>query len=185
MKRFLALVSLALLTLFLFNCSSEMEYETLVKKGLNSGVKQDSLFLGYHFGMDIDEFHSSSWELNKQGIITGDTKVKYKLKTLNNDAVMTFYPTFYENVIVRMPVEISYEGWAPWNEQLAPKELIKDLVNYYEDIYDAEFTYLYIPQIDDHAYVNINGNREIRLYQKPPSTVMVDFIDLSVYQIQS
>lgn len=185
MTRFLALILLTLLTLFLYNCSSEVDYGTLVKQGLNSGVKQDSLFLGYHFGMNIEEFHSSSWELNKQGIITGDTKVQYELKNLKSDALMTFYPTFYESVIIRMPVEINYKGWAPWNEQYAPGELIKDLINYYEEIYDAEFTYLYIPQIDEYAYININGNREIRLYQNSPSTVMVEFIDLSVYKIQS
>lgn len=185
MIKYSTLLSVILLSFFLFNCSSEINYETMVKNELNTGIKQDSLFLGYHFGMNIEEFHSSSWELNKQGIITGGVKVSYDLKGLKSDATMSFYPTFHENVIVRMPVEIGYQGWAPWNEQYQPNELIKDLITYYENKYDAEFTYLYVPHINKYAYVDINGNREIRLYQNSHSTVMVDFIDLSVYNNQS
>lgn len=80
--------------LFVNNCSSETDYESMVRKGLESGIEQDSLFLGYYLGMSRDDFFSSSWEMNKQGIITGYTKIVYELQDLFYPANMEFYPLF-------------------------------------------------------------------------------------------
>lgn len=180
------LMILLLCSFSMWSCSSEISYEQMVKNGLGSGVKQDSLFLGYHFGMDVQTFLSSSWELNRQGIITGQTKINYQLQDLDHIANMEFYPTFVGDVIVRMPVTIGYSGWAPWNEHLWPEVLVDDLIEYYGGIYETEFTPIYVPEIDGFAYVSIEGNREIRLYKNSQSTVRADFIDLSVYgKVQS
>jgi len=166
----------------IISCSSEQSYDSLVKEGLSSGIVADSLFLGYHFGMSIEEFHSSSMEMNRRGEITGYTKVVYRLESLPYPAIMEFYPIFLDGVIEEIPVTISYEGWAPWNEHLFSNELIEDIKEYYIEIYDAEFINIFVPELNSEAYVDIQGNREIRIYQDSPSTVMVHFIDLSVNQ---
>lgn len=171
------------LVMFLFtvlSCSTEITYEKMVNDGLNSGIKQDSLFLGYHFGMSIQDFHSTSMEMNRQGLLTGYTKVNYNFDALKSNVNKVFYPTFKDNVIVRIPVTMGYEAWAPWHEQFQPQVLIQDLIEHYEDVYNTQFKKIYIPEIDNFAYVSIEGNREIRLYQNSPTTIMADFIDLSV-----
>lgn len=169
---------LSVLTLLsLVQCSSNTNYETLVKRGLNSGVIQDSLFLGYYFGMTSDDFHSESWDMNQQGIITGYTKIEYRFNDLKNSATMQFYPTFQNGKIVRMPVEIGYDSWAPWNRQYWPEELLNDLMEHYSEVYNARFRRVYIPDLEDFAYVDIQGNREIRMYRFTDSTIFVEFID--------
>lgn len=179
MYRF-ALFLFVLPTLFFVNnCTSKMDYESMVQRGLESGIQQDSLFLGYYLGMSEKDFFSSSWEMNKQGLITGYTKIVYELQDLPYPALMEFYPSFNNDVISRMPISINYQGWAPWNEHLDSNELINELIKYYNDIYDANFTLIYVPEINREALVNIQGNREIRIYPESHSAVIVEFIDNS------
>lgn len=168
---------------FLTSCTSKSDnHDSMVRDGLSSEVAVDSLFLGYHFGMTVREFHSSSLEMNQRGEITGYTKVVYRMESLDYPALMEFYPTFIDGVIARIPATISYEGWAPWNEHLQSNKLVGSLKEYYSEVYDAEFNLIRVPEIDQQAYVNIQANREIRIYVKSHSEVMVDFIDLSVNQ---
>lgn len=167
---------------FIINaCSSQANYERMVQRGLQSGIQNDSLFLGYHFGMSSDDFHSSSWEMNQQGIITGLVKVSYSFDDLNGRATKEFFPTFEQGKIVRMPVSIQYDAWAPWNQQFWPEQLIEDLIDYYGDIYGAAFRSVYIPELEKFVQVSIQGNREIRIYRESESSVMVDFRDLNVF----
>ena len=166
-------------SLLFVNCSSEKTYESMVREGLSSGIEADSLFLGYHFGMTVQDFHSESLEMNRRGEITGFTKIIYRIESLSHPAVMEFYPTFVDGVITRIPVTIGYEGWSPWNEHLNINELVSDLISYYADVYGSQFYMKHIPDIDRQALVSIQGNREIRIYPNSQSTVIVDFIDLS------
>ncbi|TVQ65156.1 MAG: hypothetical protein EA360_10525 [Balneolaceae bacterium] len=151
----------------------------MVQRGLQSGIQQDSLFLGYYFGMSSDEFHSSSWQMNQQGLITGYTKIEYKPDYLKAAATKEFYPEFRDGRIIRMPVTIGYDAWAPWNREFWPDELIKELKEVYRGFYDAEFRRVFVPRIENFAVVSVQGNREIRIYQNSESTVMVEFIDHS------
>lgn len=176
----LSILKISTVLLLIFSgCSSDSSYDSLVKYGLNSGITNDSLFLGYHFGMSSEEFQRISWEMNQQGIISGYTKIIYTFDDLKSKATMEFFPVFKNNEIVRIPVSIAYDGWSPWLEELDPEYLIIDLIDYYRKIYNTEFTDVFVPSINQNAYVGIVGNREIRMYQNSPTTVMVDFIDLS------
>jgi hypothetical protein len=164
---------------FLIGCESKMDYETLVKDQLDSGVQNDSLFLGYHFGMGREEFRDYSWQLNQKGILTGFVDINYQIDFLKSKATMTFYPEFQDDKIVRIPVSIGYDSWAPWNEQFWPEALVEDLQDYFEKEYDTEFIQVYVPEIEQQAFVSIDGNREIRIYKNAEATAMVDFIDLN------
>jgi hypothetical protein len=176
-------VAFLIVTLFLQGCNSEMNYESLVEKELSSGVQNDSLFLGYHFGMEREEFRNESWKMNQQGIMTGFVDIYYEFDDLKSTATMEFYPTFTNDKISRIPVRVSYNSWSPWNEEYWTAELQKDLIEYYSEDYDIEFNEIYVPEIEKTAFVNIEGNREIRIYPVSESQVMVDFIDLNVHNI--
>lgn len=160
-------------------CTEESEYETMVREGLNSEHKHNDLFLGYTLGMSREDFLSMSWEMNQQQIITGGVKIVYMLEDLKSTARMEFFPEFRDGVVVRLPVNVTYISWSPWNDQYAPEELLIDLKEYYEDFYDTTFENIYIPEIEKNAWISIEGNREIRMYKFSSNTVQVDFIDLS------
>ena len=164
---------------FFAGCGPEMDYEAMVKDQLASGVQNDSLFLGYHFGMEREEFRDYSWQKNQDGVLTGFVDINYEIDFLKSTATMTFYPEFRDDKIVRIPVSVGYNAWAPWNEQFWPEELAKDLQEFYEREYDTEFIQVYVPEIERQALVSIEGNREIRIFKNSESTVMVDFVDLN------
>lgn len=164
---------------FIIGCKSNMDYQSLVNDQLEMGVEKDSLFLGYYFGMGRDEFRDYSWQMNQDGVLTGFVDINYEIDFLKSRATMTFYPEFKDDKMVRIPVTVGYNAWAPWNEQFWPEALLEDLREYYENEYNTDFIKLYVPQIKKQAYVSVDGNREIRMYKNAESTVMVDFIDLS------
>ena len=166
-------------SLFFMSCETNMDYNTHVREGLESGVQKDSLFLGYHFGMGKQEFRDYSWELNQEGVITGFVDINYEVDFLKSKATMVFYPEFEDEKIVRIPVSVGYDAWAPWNEEFWPEELAKDLQDYFSNEYEIKFYQVYVPEIERQAYVSVDGNREIRIYKNAESTVMVDFIDLN------
>lgn len=160
-------------------CTEESEYESMVREGLNSEEKHNNLFLGYTLGMTREDFLSTSWEMNQQQIITGGVKIVYLLEDLKSTARMEFFPEFNNGVIVKLPVNVTYVAWSPWNEQYNPEELLVDMREYFEEFFETIFTEVYIPEIEKKALVSIEGNREIRMYKYSSNTVQVDFIDLS------
>lgn len=170
--------------LFLISCSSNSDYQSMVERGLQSDVRNDSLFLSYYFGMSNDDFYDESWQLNRQEMITGLVDVEYQLQDLKGPATMKFFPEFKNDVIVRMPVTIGYDAWAPWNEEFWPERLVEDLIVYYGEVYGAEFREVYVPEIERRVQVSIHGNREIRIYKNSETTVMVDFRDLNAFHDQ-
>lgn len=145
-------------------------------------VRNDSLFLGYYLGMPKDDFFSHSWDLNKQKkVMQGpqNMSVEYELKDLSHAATMNYYPEFHENRIYKMPVSISYEGWAPWNRNLWADSLQQDVIKMLEKWYGKK---LIVDETlrDDTTYVTIDGNREIQVFTENDQSVNVIFTDLTV-----
>lgn len=160
-------------------CSQQSEYESMVAEGLNSEKVVNDIFLGYTFGMTREDFLQSSWEMNQQEIITGGVNIVYMLEDLKSTARLEFFPEFDNGVVTKMPVSASYISWAPWNEQYNADELLKDMIAYYEDFYSTTFRDVFVPSIEQHAWVSIEGNREIRMYKNSSNTIQITFIDLS------
>jgi hypothetical protein len=181
MNRFKAFLLLLFSVNIFISCSSETNYQQMVKRGLESGVQKDSLFLGYYFGMDRETFRVASWEMNRDGLITGFVKIEYIFDDLKSGATKLFYPDFTEDKISKIPVVVSYNAWAPWNREYWPEELIQDLIEYYSEIYGGKFHHLFIPELNMKAFVNIQGNREIRIYRHSENAAAVDFINLNVH----
>ena len=183
MKRQIALLfSLAFFCL-LASCSQKSEYDLLVEKELASNVKQDSLFLGIRFDMDRKEFFGHCWELNKQGVLTnGGTKlsVQYNLPTeLKFPATFNFYPTFGEDKIFEMPVDIMYNDFSPWVEEMKSEQLLEDVRGMLEDWYGGtKFIEVESKDGTKKLLVKVDGNRRIRLWKESISSVRITYTDL-------
>jgi hypothetical protein len=182
MRTLLSLSVILLFSIAVTQCSMETSYNSWAERELRSGVQNDSLFLGYYFGMPRQEFRDHSWEMNRQGIMTGMVDVEYPFDDLGKRATKIFFPEFTNDVISRIPVSVSYNAWAPWNEETWPENLTKDLIEYFEGIYGGKFRQVYVPDIERRAWVMIQGNREIRIYRNSESGVMADFRNLNVHR---
>ena len=176
--KYSAVVGLVLL----FASCTQSQYEKMVEKELDSGVRQDSLFLGITFGMTQKEFYAHCWELNKQEKIyqgSGNLSVRYRLMDeLKYPAKMEFYPKFANDSIWNMPVLYTYEGWAPPPSPYSGDSLQLDLLRRYESWYGPGFITISHPEYGD-AFVKVDGNRQISIFKVDPISVKVIFKDLS------
>lgn len=161
-------------------------YKKLVEKERSSGKRVDSLFFGIHFGMSSKEFYARCWELNKKGMLTDGLNNMAALYKLNNnelrhDGSMNFYPEFYENRIIKMPVTFQYDAWAPWNKNLFADSLKDDVLNLYKKWYPGGNPFI---KMDDEKrgtiYIKVDGNRRITIGRYNDLQVKVDYTDLSV-----
>ena len=180
MNKISATIPTLILMVFLFsNCEQEPTYESMVQAGKNSGVEKNDLFLQYQLGMTRDDFFKVSWEMNKEEKISGLVKIDYEFNELKSRALMRFYPDFVDDRISKMPVDVHYVGWAPWNAELSSDSLAVDLVEYYEEIYETSFNQVYVPHLEKQAFVSVDGNREISIYPLTEMVTRVDFTDLN------
>lgn len=170
-------------TILLINlvaCEQKSEYEQLVEREMSNQSRYDSLFLGYTFGMQRQDFFDHSWQLNQQHLITGSAQVEYPIGDLKSKATMTFFPEFHNNRIYRIPAEIQYDGWAPWNKDLFADSLIVELVDLYEEIYGPGFIQTIHPDFEKPSWIKVDGNRRISIYRKDDMKARIEFLDLSV-----
>lgn len=174
------LITIISVLIFINSCQERNEYEKLVQRELDRNIRYDTLFLGYKLGMEQEDFFNHSWDLNQQNKITGIDQINYNLDKLSSDAIMIFYPEFYEKRIYRMPVEVSFSNWAIWNRNLYSDSLIVELIDWFEDTYGPGFKYMTHPELGEQAWIKIDGNRRISVYRKDDMTARVEFVDLSV-----
>lgn len=165
----------------LISCTPKSEYEQLVDQELSRDVRMDTLFLGYYFGMPLEEFLEHSMQLNRDQVITGGAKIIYKPEELNQSATMEFYPEFRDRIITRMPIDIRYDGWAPWNGHLVSDSLITDLVDMYEERYNTTFITHTFPEDDVPSYVAVQGNRQIKISRIDTQKARIEFLDLTAH----
>lgn len=168
-----------LIVLLLTTCDQNSEYDIRLEREMGRDLRVDSLFLGYHFGMTAQEFFDHSWQLNKQQIITGQKNITYKIEGLQSPASMEFYPEFKDDKIYKIPVEVYYDGWSPWNTHLFADSLLAELTDLYEQKYNTEFFKHTFPGEEHETIVDIQGNRQITMYVYDDRSVHVEFLDLT------
>jgi len=163
-------------------CSPGKTYERRLRRELSSGVRYDSLFMGISFGMTSEEFYKHCWGLNKDSVVrqgSANMSVQYDInEELDYPATMNFYPEFYEDRIVEMPVRFIYNGWAPWTKELSASNLALDVKQWYEEIYGRGFITVRHP-MNGNAYTKIDGNRRITIYVENDLYVWARFTDMS------
>ncbi|AXJ01577.1 hypothetical protein CYPRO_2335 [Cyclonatronum proteinivorum] len=164
-------------------CSEQqpVTYESLIEKGLDSGERHDTLFLGYHFGMTRQDFQTSSWEMNREGIITGLTKVEYTNRDwLPFEAYIEFFPDFEDGKISRLPLDIHYRDWAPWNQNRFSDSLATELAQHFAQVYGQDFHWMFLPEADREGWFSVRGNRAISVWRRDDMWVRAVFRDLTV-----
>lgn len=173
-------IGIFLVLFALGGCAKKSYYDQVVQRELATGIRKDSLFLGFKLGMTSQEFYSHAWELNKKHLVTNSSSnmaVIYNLDSLNGAAKMDFYPRFYKNKIYLMPVQISYDGWAPWNKRFSADTLEVHVLQLFHKWYGAKFFKVIGPH-GEIAHVNVNGNRRITVLKHNSRVVDVLFTDL-------
>ena len=173
---------LALILLGLIGCKSD--YQKMVDEEMASGKTVNELFLGLELGMNKKDFFDTCWELNSEGVLmNGPTElsVEYEVNLPSgNPAKMRFYPKFQDDKIYLMPMEFSYNNWAPWNEELSVEKLREDVLKLLEEWYGSGFLEVSNEDKSLIAFVKVDGNRRIRLFKKHISSVRVEILDLKV-----
>jgi len=176
-------INLLIIILGLFvlcGCSGNDQYTELARRELATGVRKDSLFLGFKLGMTKKEFYGRAWELNKEHVVKNggrNMSVEYHFDDLKKPAVMNFYPTFYENKIYQMPVVVKYDAWAPWNRNLYADSLQQDLLRLFKKWYGKDFIKVHDKK-KGLIYIKVDGNRSIAILQENDMYVDVLFTDL-------
>ena len=167
----------------LSGCTPKAKYDRMLRQGLASGVRNDSLFLGLYLGMPQKEFYTHCWKLNQKGLIRQGTRnmtVEYQLRNeFRHPATMDFYPGFVQGKIYEMPVRYFYAGWAPWNKSLSADSLQVDVLNYFEKTYGSGFIEVKHPK-RGIAYVKVDGNRQISIFKEDDINVWAVFTDMLV-----
>lgn len=172
----------SLLIIFVISCEQKSEYQQKLEIELSKDIRVDSLFLGYYFGMPQDEFYKHSWELNKNEIVTGQQTIHYKLQNMKSPVSMEFYPQFKNGKIYQMPVEVHYDGWAPWNKDLFSDSLMVDIKERYEEQFNADFFQSVHPESEKQAFIDIQGNRRISIFKRDDRIVIIEFLDLTAVE---
>lgn len=166
----LGTAAIAIACLLASACDNRSQYERLVERELATGLRQDSLFLGYSLGMSRDDFYDHSWSLNRQGLVMQgpqNQSVQYELPDeLPFPATMFFYPDFFEDRVYRMRIRFVYDGWAPWARRLSSDSLKMDVVHLFESWYGEGFfphRSLTRGMHVESTYVKVDGNRTIEI----------------------
>lgn len=179
----ISLVVGILLSILAASCEQKTEYQRLVEKELAKESRNDSLFLGYYFGMPRQDFFDHTWELNSRKIVMQGNRtasIRYDLDNLKYPAQMNYYPDFYEGKLYKMPVRYMYNGWAPWNRDYWADSLKKDVLSVFRERYPNRFREMNHPELDLPAYIMVDKNMRISIYEMDNKEVVVDYTDLSV-----
>lgn len=177
-------ILLAAISMLLAGCDTRTPYQKLVAEELATGVKNDSLFLGFTFRMTSDDFYDHCLALNQNGVIKegmGNTSVRYEPAELDSAVTMYFYPEFNKerNGIRNMPIMFTYKSWASWNQQYKPDSLLPEVMDMFVDWYGGnEFLEVTHPN-KGTLYVKVDGNRRIRAFVKDLQYVQVFINDLT------
>jgi hypothetical protein len=184
MKKDLGWLSIILISAFIYaGCSPKSRYEHRLKRELASGVKYDSLFMGFYFGMPEKEFYLHCWKLNQKGLARQGESNNTVLCQLKNElkypATMDFYPRFTDGKIYEIPVRFKYVGWAPWNKNLTSDHLQLKILKWYESIYGKGFIEVKHPARGS-AFVKIDGNRRITIFKENELYVWAVFTNILI-----
>ena len=94
---------------------------------------------------------------------------------------MDFYPAFYEDRIYEMPAVFTYDGWSPWVKGQHADSLKIEVLDLMEEWFGTGFIEIENPNYNvGNAFVKVDGNRRISIYNVDESKVYVDFVDLLV-----
>lgn len=184
MSRIFIILSIFILSI---SCKPKSEYDLVKERELASGKVEEDLFLDIKFGMERQAFFETCAKHNKNKILANSShylQVLYKT-TLPSGKIadINFYPSFEEDKIFFMPMEVIYPDWFPGNEIYSNDKLMDDVVSLLETWYGDGFFEVANKDKSISVMVKIDGNRLIRVFKKNINTVRVEILDLRVRDI--
>ena len=181
------LLIILIATLTFSSCKSE--YDQLVKSELSSGLQKDSLIFNMFLGEKKSEFFSKCWELNKQQIISQGSGNKYArfIEPIDSSNLnklrkqIDFFGIFDQQQIMRgMEMIFQYLAWSPWNENVQGDALLEVLRQEFESRYPGNsFISVEVKEANKTAYIKVDGNMQILMFQQGDKEVMVKMEDLN------
>ena len=168
-------LNLLYLILLITNISCKSEYSKVVEKELQSGLILDSTIFDLTFGDSKETYFKKCYELNKQKIITNNhgpnPQYVEKLDSTMDQTLtkeLLFKGIFDEAKILRgVELKYSYTSWAPWNKKRQSSFLLEDLKNKFTKEYKGnDFIEIKIDNNKIKAFVKVDGNRQILMYEK-------------------
>ncbi len=165
-------------------CDPANKLETAINQELESGIKNDSLFMGIHFGWTQKEFYDHCWKMNKQGIFANGSQGASVLYAFKDDegynVDFNFFPEYDDGRAYRYNASFGYNAWSPWNKQLQSDDLLKKLSGILLKWYGGNDLFK-VTENKITTFYKIDGNRQIALRIKDDRLVVATFIDLSHY----
>ena len=165
-------ITFIVLTLILvFGCNQaekyekelEIAFEKKIESELNSGIRNDTIFLGYTLGMNKKEFSKKTNELRKEKklYVNNESTLAYKMTIDDNafgkDLEATFSPEYYNEKLFKLGVSVkSTIHSTPKLTQLQLVKLFNDKYGYYDH---SEKSILETTE----NYYWIDGNRQIEV----------------------
>lgn len=177
------LLATGICLLTIIRCSQENKLDRTIRKELASGVRNDSLFLGLKFGIELQEFYDHCRELNSQGLVREGPKnmsVEFLFKdSLDNPIAFNFYADRNGNggPIHLYHTTFYYYAWV-LNRHLYSDRLLNMLTPILMDWYGGNEPFTQIKDGKKHIY-KIDGNRMIDMFIYDDGTVVATFTDLS------
>lgn len=174
-------LGLCLLGFFSLLSCNKSEYQQMVERELAKGERQDSLFLGLHFGMKRQDFFKRCMALNSQHITLMGLKSNMPMRKFEDSVgliYMHFYPEFNNDKIYEMQAFFTYKDWSPFVPNTHPDSLLLRTKRRLETWYGKGFIRVERPERNDFAYVKVDGNRQIVMFVSGETDVKVLFTDL-------
>jgi hypothetical protein len=176
--------ALLLLLLGAMTSCMKSEYNRMVEEG-KKGPRQDSLFLGIHFGMTRNQFYDQCMKLNRAHLATKGLKglsVLYKIEDPVGTINMHFYPEFFDEKIYEMSVVFTYQNYSPFLPATQPDSLQVKVTKLFDQWYGKGFITVE-NELKKKAFVKVNGNRRVVVFTDPPMDVRTTITDLTVEDV--
>ncbi|WP_258100813.1 hypothetical protein [Marinoscillum pacificum] len=169
-----------------FSCNLEQQkqakanaaFELKVEQEINSGIRNDTIFLGYRFGMSEKEFISWTKKLirDKKLYENENRQVAYKMTLDDNNFLATaeavFSPEYFEGKLYKLNISVE-----PTDHTVIALTQIQ-LVKIFSDKYGF-YDHTENSVIDDSKdYIWIDGNRQIEII-KGFSDARIFYTDLT------
>ena len=166
--------------LLLIACSEQKSRWKIIeekeKQELNSGIKNDTIFLDFAFGMTEDQVNKKLSQLLESGKISAPNKsYEYKFTfDYPKEAIATFRTEYFNGKLYEFTLKIDAD------DQTEAEIIQLKLVSLYMQKYGSPIKVPSVLNETESDYLFINGNRQIEICYPLYGTVFIDYTDLTI-----
>ncbi len=157
-------------------------YEQVVANELATKVQNDSLFLGFTFGMLRDDFYTWCQVQNKEGVLydSGVTlRIAYDIESIEPTVQMNFNARFTKDQLNLIEAELFFKSWTAWDKKLRSDKLLPLLLAEMDQWFPGKRFQLLTNEAGEEAYYKIQGNRVVKAWIKN-----LQFVNVEVRNLQ-